>query len=536
MTSILLLITAIIVICVLLNNASSKIGMPMLLAFIIFGMVFGNNGILPIKFDDYQFAEDICTVALIFIMFYGGFGTNWETAKGVVKEAGLLATIGVFLTAGITGLFCHFVLKWNWIEAMLMGSVVSSTDAASVFYILRSKKLGLKNGSAPLLEIESGSNDPCSYMLTIMMLSILDGKASAGAITWQLIAQLGFGALFGMIISQAAVHAMKKIRFSTSGFDSLFVLAIALFSYALPSAFGGNGYLSAYIVGIVLGNHQFPEKQELVHFFDGITGLMQVIIFFMLGLLAHPLQLSKCFLPALAIFGVMLLVSRPVSVCALLAPFRKYKFKQLMLISFAGLRGAASIVFAIMATIGNTMLENDIFSIVFCIVLISIAIQGSFIPFAAKKLDMIDKDADVMTTFNDFKEDTDIQFSEIIVDADSHWKDRTIKDIGIPKNMLICMVLHDDGSSIVPKGDTVLREKDVVVLCSKAYKSDKALRIVEHPLSKNSKWIGKMVRDYPDQTYQLVMIKRGKDIVIPRGHTVLEAGDILYINESDKIW
>ena len=171
-----LLISAIvIVLCVVLNNVSNKIGIPMLLAFILLGMVFGSDGIVKIPFDNFDFTESICTVALIFIMFYGGFGTRWKEAKPVVVKAGILSTLGVALTAALTGLFCHYVLKLPAALGFLIGAVLSSTDAASVFSILRSRKLGLKYNTASLLEIESGSNDPCSYMLTVIMMAVIEG-------------------------------------------------------------------------------------------------------------------------------------------------------------------------------------------------------------------------------------------------------------------------------------------------------------------------------------------------------------------------
>ena len=309
MISALILVSIIIFICVILNNATNRLGMPVLLAFILLGMLFGGLQVFDIGGDDsYKVVERVSTVALIFIMFYGGYGTRWSAAKPVAIESGLLATVGVVLTAGITGVCCHFLLGWNWIESLLMGSVVSSTDAASVFSILRSRKLGLKNGSASLLELESGSNDPCSYMMTVIMLSLIEGGVSAGNIALTLLSQLGFGAIFGVGIALAATWFIKHVKFRSSGYDSLFVLAVAIISYALPSAVNGNGYLSAYIVGIILGNQTIGNKKELVHFFDGVTSLMQVVIFFMLGLLAKPTNLQSNLIDGSVIFLILLFV------------------------------------------------------------------------------------------------------------------------------------------------------------------------------------------------------------------------------------
>lgn len=535
LTLFLILIAVVIFTCVLLNNATSRIGVPVLLAFILLGMLFSNNGLIPIRMEDHTFVEQLCTAALVFIMFYGGFGTRWSAARPVAAESVLLATVGVVMTAGITGVACHFLLKWSWLESLLLGSVVSSTDAASVFSILRSHNLGLKNGTAPLLEMESGSNDPCSYMLTSLMLSLLGGGASAGGVIWMLVAQLGFGAIFGWLIAKGAAYLMRRIRFETSGFDSMFLIAIALFSYAIPSLVGGNGYLSAYIVGIMLGNEEFGGKKNMVHFFDGFTGLMQVLIFFMLGLLAHPALLNRVALPAVVIFLVLLFVARPVAVALLLTPFGKYSFRQQMLISFCGLRGAASIVFAIMATVGEVALENDIFNTVFCIVLISIALQGWLLPWAAKRLDMIDPNADIMKTFSDFSEEVDLQFTEIRIDEKSTWNGKYVKDLQLPGGLLLCMLIREGVEPVVPRGSTMLEAGDKVVVCSKALTDPHSIRITKHLITEKSSMRDKPLRDYQNKTSQAILIMRGNETIIPHGDTVIRVGDVIYINGETEL-
>lgn len=397
-----LLISAIVIIaCIVFNKLSSKLGIPMLFAFIILGMFFGSDGFVKIKFDNYRYAENICSASLIFIMFYGGFGTNWNEAKPVVIKSILLSTLGVVSTAIITGIFCHYVLNFPLLESMLLGAVISSTDAASVFSILRSKKLNLKNNTSSMLEIESGSNDPFSYMLTIIVLSIMNGSASKSEIIIMAFTQILFGILFGVLIAKIALLALKKFNFITPGFDAIFVFAIALLGYALPSLIGGNGYLSVYIVGIIMGNYHIENKISLVHFFDGVTGLMQMLIFFLLGLLSFPSQMPKLVIPAIFISLFLTFIARPISTFAILTPF-KCPLNQQLLVSWSGLRGAASIVFAIMATTNPAYTSNDIFHMVFCIVLFSILIQGSLIPLIAKRLDMIDEESDVMKTFNDY--------------------------------------------------------------------------------------------------------------------------------------
>ncbi|MBP5539193.1 MAG: potassium/proton antiporter [Bacteroidales bacterium] len=525
-TLFLILIVIVILTCIWLNDISSRIGVPTLLAFIVLGIIFGNVGAIPVYLDDHSFAKDLCTVALIFIMFYGGFGTRWEAVKPVVRESVLLASVGVIVTAGLTGLFCHFALRWGWAESFLLGAVISSTDAASVFSILRAKKLGLKNNTAPMLEMESGSNDPCAYMLTAIMISILNGTATGGSLAWIVFAQIVFGAGLGFGVAKAATWAFHKMRFNTDGFDTLFIFAVAIAAYAIPDLLGGNGYLSAYIVGIILGNEEFKGKKSLVGFFDGLTGLMQVLIFFVLGLLARPAELHKAILPALAISVFLLLVARPAAVMSILTPFRKYPFKQQGLISFVGLRGAASIVFAIMAITGVEVLDTQLFNIVFCIVLISVFLQGSLIPWAARKLDMLDARADVMKTFSDYSENTEMLFSQVKIGPGSAWEGKQVMNLGLPRNMLIALVIRGT-ERIVARGDTFLLSGDKAIVVTKAFE-DTETYLLEKTVKPGEKRAGHPISEFSGEGL-ILLIKRGDREIIPSGDTVLEVGDVLVI-------
>ena len=522
----LILIAVVILTCIWLNTLSSRIGVPALLAFMLLGMLFANNGLWPVRFDNYDFAKETCTVALIFIMFYGGFGTRWESVKPVVRESILLASVGVLATAALVGLFCHYVLHWALLESLLFGAVMGSTDAASVFSILRSKRLGLRNNTAPMLEMESGSNDPAAYMITVILLSVMNGSASGGGIVWNVFAQIVFGGLGGLVIAWLAVFGFRHIPYFASGFDSLYIFAVAIAAYAFPTMIGGNGYLSAYIVGIVLGNEEFSNKKSLVSFFDGFTGLMQVLIFFLLGLLAHPAQMHKAVLPAIAIFLFMLLVARPAAVFGILTPFRKYGIKQQALISFVGLRGAASIVFAIMAMVSPAFLEHDIFNVVFVVVLLSIGLQGSLIPWVAHKLDMIDPNADIMKTFNDYSGGTDMLFGRVPVTTDSAWAGREIRTLGLPRNLLIALVMRN-GERILPRGSTVLQPGDEVITMTRGFE-DTDTFLIEKKVKVDSRRVGSRIADYPGKGL-VVMVRRGEENIIPNGDTVLQAGDKLVI-------
>lgn len=336
----------------------------MLFAFILLGMLFGSDGIFKIEFENFEFAEQICSVALVFIIFYGGFGTKWATAKKVAAKSLVLSSAGTLLTALLTGLFCHYALKFSMAEGMLVGAVLSSTDAASVFNILRSKKLNLKYGTASVLELESGSNDPWAYMLTVITLSVMSGGVSGWRTVYMLFAQIVYGIGIGVLIALGAVWVLKHIEFEADGFDTIFIVAMAVFSYALPTLVGGNGYLSCYLVGIVLGNSKIKNKKVQVHFFDGLTGLMQILLFFLLGLLSFPSQIPNIIIPALLIALALTFVVRPIVVSLLMAPF-KAKLNQIAVVSWAGLRGATSIVFAILATVSDAYTSHDVFHIAF---------------------------------------------------------------------------------------------------------------------------------------------------------------------------
>ena len=489
MTSYILLVAAVILLCLSLNKMSNKLGIPMLLAYILLGMMFGTDGILKIPFDNFTIAEQICTVSLIFIMFYGGFGTNWKQAKPVAGKAVLLSTVGVILTAVTTGAFCHFILKMDFWESMLIGSVISSTDAASVFSILRSKRLNLKNNTASMLEVESGSNDPCSYMLTVIILTIMSGELSGSSLVVMIFSQIIFGIFVGVVVALAAAFILKKVNFATDGFDTIFVFSMALVSYAGASMINGNGYLAAYIAGIILGNTPLHHKKSLVHFFDGITGLMQMLIFFLLGLLAYPSQLPKILPIALAIAVFLTFVARPVTVFAILMPFR-CPVKQQLLVSWAGLRGAASIVFAIMATVSPAYTKNDLFHIVIFIVLFSISIQGTLLGLVAKKLDMIDENGNVMKTFSDYSDEMPVEFVKISIKAGHPWENRRIKDLTSLPDLLLVLILRGE-ERIIPNGNTVVLAGDKIVLSALSPEENLGICLTEIPIEKDSKWIGK---------------------------------------------
>ena len=528
MNEILILTAVVIVICIVLNKISNRLGIPMLLGFIVLGMVFGSDGILKIQFDNFAFADYICSTALIFIMFYGGFGTNWSEAKPIAVKAVGLSTLGVVLTAGFVGLFCHYVLKISFLESMLIGSLLASTDAASVFSILRSKRLNLKYNTASILEIESGSNDPAAYMLTVIVMTLIKGQASGGQIAYMLFSQIVYGIGIGLIIAFISSQILKRFKFTTSGFDTIFVVAVAVFSYALPTYVGGNGYLSAYIVGIILGNSKIRNK-NLVPFFDGINGLMQMLIFFLLGLLSYPSKMLDVCGIAILIAIFLTFVARPLAVFAIMTPFRS-KISQQLLVAWSGLRGAASIVFSVMA-IMNVKAENDIFHIVFFIVLFSILLQGSLLPVVAKKLNMIDDSGDVMKTFTDYSDEVPIQFIKFTLDGKHGWVGKNLTDIILPPDTIVVLIIRGE-NQIVPDGKTMLEKGDTLVLCAKSSGNIEGVHLSEKRVSGSDKYVGKTLSEIHKDDL-IIMIRRGDRVVIPQGKTIVRENDVLVINHKE---
>lgn len=522
----LILVGFVIVLCILINRFASKLGIPSLLVFMALGMCFGVNGLFKIQFDDYPMSEIICSVCLIFIMFYGGFGTNFKAARPVVIRSALLATVGVVMTAALVGCFVHLFLNLPWLQSLLIGSVIASTDAASVFNILRFKNLNLKYNTASLLELESGSNDPVSYMLTIVLITTMTGGSlSLPALLFR---QLFFGISFGLMIGKLSVEVLKRFNFSVEQGETIYVFAIAMLAYAIPSALGGNGYLSVYLAGISMRNSVFPKKRNLVHFFDVITGVAQMMIFFLLGLLVTPSQLPEVFFPALAIMLFMTFIARPITITALLLPFGS-PWGQIGLVSWSGLRGVASIVFAILVVLAEVPLHYNLFNLVFCIVLFSISLQGSLLPQIAKKMNMLDRSADVRRTFNDYQEDSDVCFIKIHIDPQHPWINLKLCELTIPSEFLIAMILRQEGN-LVPNGNTIIHQGDLLVIAAQEFIDNENLTMQEITLDKNHKWTHHTLKEISvSQGTLIVMIRRGQQTIIPSGDTFLMDQDTLVI-------
>lgn len=514
-----------------------KFGVPILLIFIMLGMLFGSDGIVGIYFNDYQLTNKIATVALIFIMFFGGFGTNWSMAKPVAIPSILLSTLGVVFTAGLTGVFCFLVFKTTLLEGLLIGSIVGSTDAASVFAILRSQRLNLKGSIASMLELESGSNDPCAYMLTTIVLGIMS-NSNNGNIFIMVLSQILLGGMVAVVLAKLSIYLLRHFKFEIEGFYPIFMTAIAVLAYSLSEYLCGNGYLCVYITGIIIGNAKIPHKKSIFQFLDGISWLMQIMLFFLLGLLAFPSKIPLVIGKGILISIFMILVARPVAIFSILYWF-KVPIKQQIFIAWVGIRGAASIVFAIFAETYGVSMNNDIFHIIFFIALFSVVVQGTITPKLAKKLDLIDNEESVFKTFNDYKEDKSTSLVEFTIDEHNIIANKTIMDANIPEDILVVMIKRN-GDVFVPNGSTEVLPGDILVLSGNKlkhfneYHEDKSTTLTEFSVEENSSLINKSIKDanIPDDVL-IVMIKRKGEVLVPNGNTIILPEDILVVTSNN---
>ncbi len=530
MTQFVLFVAAIILFCVLAEKFSDKFGMPALILFMFVGILFGSDGLFGIPFEDFKLTERLCSIALIFIMFYGGFNTKWETAKNYAGKAIALSTVGVFLTAIVTTILCYYGLKMSFANSFLIGSVLSSTDAASVFAILRKNKLNLKDGTGPILEIESGSNDPVAYLLTIIAINmVLTGDVES--VIFPIILQLVIGVSIGFICAKACIFIITRTGLVSEGLDTVFFIAAVLACYALSDLCGGNAYLTVYLFGIYTGNHRIRNKSTMIAFFDGLTSLSQFLIFFLIGFLSFPSQMPQIIWEAFFIVVALTLVARPIAVFLLLKPLKCNK-NQCLLISWAGLRGASSSVFAIMAVAAGVPMKQELFHIVFMVSLFSVAIQGTLLPMAAKIFEMIDNNSDVRKTFNDYQEVADYRLVKMHIDEEHIWNNQLIRDVSIPSGSLAIMIKRE-AQTIVTRGDTKILSGDDVILSVPPYYPSKKEKLRELEIAKSDAWCNKEIRELKIPKHELIaMIIRGERTIIPDGSTKILENDIVVVYQS----
>lgn len=523
MNELLLLGAVILILCICFSKLSAKIGLPALVVFLLLGMVFGSDGLFHIHFDDYAFAEQISYLALIFIMFYGGFCLNLKTARPFILPATILSTLGIIISAFVLALGCYLILPFSWLDSLLIGAVLASTDAASVFNILRMKKLNLKSGLAPILEMESGSNDPFAFLLTMIVLSMISGKHTSLLILSM--KQIIFGILSGVLIAGGSYLILRVFNIKDMAMKSILIAACAIFTYAFSSLIGGNGFLSVYLCGIILGNSPIAKKHELIQFFDSISSMMQIVLFFMLGLLSFPSQISSVASSAIVVALILTFVARPIAVFICMISF-KMGVREKLFLSWSGLRGAASIVFAIAAVVSPAHTDFDIFHIVMIVSLLSITLQGMLLPKAAQWLQVIDESNDTSRTFNDYVKETPLHLMDVLITPEHAWVGLCVKEINLPSQMMIAL-LWRKGQLIVPDGNTCIETDDHLMIASTNSKKTIDIELEEIPLSSHKSWIGKSISEIDSSKLLFVMIKRQEAYFIPNGTTILEKGDLV---------
>ncbi|WP_367566655.1 potassium/proton antiporter [Lacrimispora sp.] len=515
-----LIIGIILILALFAIRFSNKHGIPALLLFIVLGMAFGLGGF---QFEDFEFADSFATVALMVIMFYGGFGTSWKMAKPVAKEAIILSSLGVVATALVTGLFCHYVLGLKLLEGMLIGSVVGSTDFASVSNILRSKNLNLKFNTASLLELESGSNDPAAYTMTMVFLSVIIG--SEVSIPALLLSQVVIGIALGFAFAFGVGKLLKNFQIQADGLHAVFMASAMLITYAATGMLGGNGYLALYILGIYLGNMEFRGKRDIVFFFDGFTEIMQIGLFFLLGLLSDFTKFIEAFPLALAVMVFMTVIARPVSIYGLMLPFH-LKRNQLNMISLAGIRGGAAIAFAIMAVNSGAVISVDIYHIVFGICVLSSLIQGSLMPPLAKRWDMLDPSDTVLQTFNYYQDKAEIGFLETKIHSDSGLIGTQVKDLNLQFNFIVAKI-ERDGKTIVPRGPMTIEENDVIIIGGETHFDESGQDLIEFTIPRGHQWANKHVKELKLPIDRLIIMvqRKGSGTIVPSGDTLLLEDD-----------
>ncbi|ODT01659.1 MAG: K+/H+ antiporter [Erythrobacter sp. SCN 62-14] len=371
---------------VVAGTLSSRFGLPALIGFLALGMLAGEDGPGSLAFDNYEFAQVIGVVCLVFILFSGGLDTAWQTVRKIAAPALVLATLGVMLSALITGVAAIILLDFNLQQGLLLGAVVASTDAAAVFAILRSKGVDLRSDVQALIEFESGSNDPMAIFLVGAILMFIAAPVfEPGPLAFDFGLQMLLGVVVGAGVGYLLPEILVRGHFRYGGLGFVISIAAALVAFGAAEVVGGNGFLAAYVGGIVAGNRSYSAKRAVSTFHDGIAWLAQVVMFLTLGLLAAPAKLLDIAGSGMAITAVLMLVARPLSVFICLAPFR-FDWRAKLLVSWAGLRGAVPIVLATFPIVAGVDGAFIIFNIVFFVVLLSSLIQGPTLGLLARKL------------------------------------------------------------------------------------------------------------------------------------------------------
>lgn len=472
--NILLVGSVLLFVSILVGKTGYKFGVPALLLFLFVGMGFGSDG-LGFQFEDAEQAQFIGMIALSVILFSGGMDTKFEDINPVIKPGIVLSTAGVLLTAVSTGFFIWGVSNLSWtnihfplLTSLLLASTMSSTDSASVFAILRSQKMNLKHNLRPMLELESGSNDPMAYMLTIVLIQLI---TSTGMLWYEILGsfliQFIVGSLLGYLLGRLAILMLNRLNIDNQALYPILLLSFVFFTFSITDLVKGNGYLAVYIAGMMVGNHRIANRKEIYTFMDGLTWLCQIIMFLCLGLLVNPHEMLDVAVVAILISLFMILIGRPLSVFLCLLPFgKKITLKSRLFLSWVGLRGASPIIFATYPVVSEVPGADQIFNIVFFITIISLIVQGTTISSMARAMDL---SLPMPKTGNDFgvelPEEIDSSLSDLTVTPDLLTQGNTLKDLNFSKGTLV-MIVKRNNKYLVPNGSLKLQENDKLLLIS----------------------------------------------------------------------
>jgi cell volume regulation protein A len=445
------------------SKLSTRMGLPVLALFLLVGMLAGSEGIGGIAFENYAVAHGVGTVALALILFDGGLRTHHGAFRAVLAPSVVLATAGVLLTAIVTGLAATALLELSLLEGLLLGSIAGSTDAAAVFAVLRSRGMRLPARLATTVEAESGSNDPMAVFLTIACLEVLTGRLDAGpGVLWLFVRQMAVGAAAGWAVGRLTTAAVNRINLDAAGLYPVLTGAAALLAYGLAATFGGSGFLSVYLAGILIGSRRLVFRRGVFLFHDGLAWLAQIIMFVLLGLLSFPSRLLEVAAPAVLVALALMLVARPVAVVACLAPFR-YGPGELAFVSWAGLKGAVPIILATYPLLLGVPGAALMFDVVFFVVLVSAMTQGWTLHAVARALGLLrppEPEPPVTLEITSLR-DVDGDIVEYTVAPGARAAGRRLRELALPDGVVVAMIAREQ-RVIPPRGSTQLLPGDLV--------------------------------------------------------------------------
>lgn len=475
--NILLIGSTLLFLSLFVGKTSARFGVPVLVFFLGIGILAGSEGLGGIHFDNYNNAQFVGIIALNVILFTGGLETGWPSIKPVLKKGILLSSLGVIITALAVGFFVSAITSFSIYEGLLLGAIVSSTDSAAVFSILRSKGIALKGNLRATLELESGSNDPMAYVLTIAFLSlVMHQDASLVSIIPLFLQQIIIGAALGFIFGKVGKYVINNIKLEYEGLYIVLLIAIMFFSFSATDFIGGNGFLAVYLCGVYLGNQDLIHKKKYLKSFDSFAWLMQIILFLTLGLLVFPSMILPIVGLGLLLSAFLMFVARPLSVFLSLF-FVKDTVRNKLFISWVGLRGAVPIVFATYPLIQGLDGAMMIFHIVFFISLTSVIIQGTTLPLVSRLLNVS------LPVYAKKRNQTDMiledsvkhEYIEYVIPDNAACVGKRIVDLQFPKTAIIAMIKRGN-SFITPSGITELKKNDVLLIFSE---NKKSLELVE---------------------------------------------------------